>query len=135
MANESPLNPGAFYVAGGFRYPDKGVNERERDNYYSWFNEQVSLYGQQADYYVNTYQLSAHDAIYGEHPTAQFSTAVSVVMMIELSEDSIFLGKFGLESDDDVTAFITISSFYASFGAGKEPKSGDVFKLTEYGND
>jgi hypothetical protein len=135
MAHESPLNPGAYYGAGGIRYPDKSTNQRERDNYYNWFSEQITLYGQQADYYVNTYQLSAHDVIYGEHPTAQFSAPVSVIMMLELSEDSIFLGKFGLESEDEVTAFVTISSFYTSFGPGKEPKSGDVFKLTEYGND
>jgi hypothetical protein len=45
------------------------------------------------------------------------------------------LGKWGLEASDDITAYVAISSFYTAFGAGKEPKSGDVFKLSEYGED
>jgi hypothetical protein len=56
-------------------------------------------------------------------------------MMLELTEASIVLGKFGLHSDDDITAYVPISAFYSDMGAGKEPKSGDVFKLTEYGLD
>ncbi|NBW08802.1 MAG: hypothetical protein EBR82_12335, partial [Caulobacteraceae bacterium] len=34
-----------------------------------------------------------------------------------------------------MTAMVHISSFYATFGPGQEPKSGDILKLTEYGND
>ena len=49
------------------------------------------------------------------------------------------LSKFGLQPDDDVTAFITISSFYTAMSSASatlpEPKSGDVFTLTEYGNN
>ena len=56
-------------------------------------------------------------------------------MMIELSEASITLSQFGLQSQDELTAYIAISSFYTSMGVGKEPKSGDVFKLSEYGDD
>jgi hypothetical protein len=132
MADE-PLNPDAFYGADGLRYADKSLNSCERDNYYNWFDEQISIYGQKVEYYVNTYSLTDHDAIYGENPTAQFSTPVEIVMMLELSEDSIMLSQFGLESDDDVTAYITISSFKAAFPTAEEPKSGDVFKLSEYG--
>jgi hypothetical protein len=132
---DAPLNPDAFYGEEGLRYSDKSRNSCERDTYYNWFNEQISIYGQKVQYYVNTYSLTDHDAIYGEHPTAQFSTPIDVIMMLELTEDSIMLGKFGLEADDDITAYVTISSFYASFGSGAEPKSGDVFKLVEYGED
>jgi len=45
------------------------------------------------------------------------------------------LSKFGLVSDDEVTAFVHISAFYDTFGYGAEPKSGDLFQLVEYGND
>ncbi len=34
-----------------------------------------------------------------------------------------------------MTAFVHISAFYETFGYGKEPKSGDLFQLTEYGSD
>ena len=131
---DTPLNPNAYYGAGGLRYPDKSLNLCERDNYYNWLDEQISIYGQKVDYYVNTYSLTGHDFIYGEHPAAQFNQAVEVIMMIDLTEDSVLFSKFGIESDDDLTAYVTISSFYSSFGAGAEPKAGDVFKLTEYGN-
>jgi hypothetical protein len=128
------LNPNAFYGEGGLRYPDKSLNSEERNNFYVWYDEQISIYGQKVDYYVNSYSLTGHDFIYGEQPSAVFKQPVKVIMMLELTEDSVFLGKFGLQSDDNLTAYVTISSFYSSFGAGSEPKSGDVFKLTEYGD-
>ena len=57
-------------------------------------------------------------------------------MAVELSETSPILAKFGLTSDDDVTAFFHVDSFTASFGlATAEPNVGDVFELSEYGND
>ena len=52
-----------------------------------------------------------------------------------MNENALMLSKFGLVSDDEVTAFVHISAFYETFGYGKEPKSGDLFQLTEYGSD
>ena len=53
--------------------------------------------------------------------------------------------RFGFDSEDEITAYIHISSFYDTFytlsalSANQynviEPKAGDVFQLTEYGND
>jgi hypothetical protein len=66
-------------------------------------------------------------------------------MAVTLNENAITLSKFGFESDDDITAYIHISSFYDSFYTLSsvydtqynvvEPKAGDVFQLSEYGND
>ena len=60
-------------------------------------------------------------------------------MYVELSEQSVLLNQFGILGDDDVTAMISISSYYAALSSENdprpEPKSGDVFVLTEYGND
>ena len=58
-------------------------------------------------------------------------------MFVELNESSLMLSKFGLDPDDDITGFVSISSFYVGVSSSgdirPEPKSGDVFTLTEYG--
>ena len=54
------------YYTSEHRFTNKTVNENERLNYYDYFREQIDLYGQKVEYFVYNYQLSAHDAIYGE---------------------------------------------------------------------
>ena len=122
-------------VPGTFRIGDKSFNDNERDNFALWFNEQIKIYGQEVHYYVSGYALSAHDAFYGEQPSATYSDPSRVVMMIELNEQSVILSKFGIEGQDDVTAWIAVSAYYDTFGQGAEPKAGDVFQLTEFGSD
>jgi hypothetical protein len=56
-------------------------------------------------------------------------------MLIDLNENALMLSKYGLQADDEVTAYVHISSFYATFGFPNEPKSGDLFQLTEYASD
>ena len=124
-----------FTVPGSFRIADKTINDNERDNYQVWFDEQIRIFGQKVSYYVSNYELSAHDAIYGEQTTTVYRASQDIIMMMELSEQSIVLSKFGLEGQDDVTAFIAISAYGKTFGQGQEPKSGDIFKLKEYGDD
>ena len=133
MANlNSSYRP--FHSSGQFRLTDKSINENERDNFYTYFKEQIDIYGQSVDYYVHSYSLSAHDPVYGEQPTAVFNGPTAFVMFIEMSEDSVMLSQFGLQGEDTVTAYIPISAWYTKFGDQEEPKAGDVFKLSEYGN-
>lgn len=133
MANLNTTNR-PYETTGNIRFTDKSINENERDNFYTYFREQIDLFGQSVDYYVSSYSLSAHDPVYGEQPHAVYNGPTQFVMFIELAEDSVMLSQFGLQGDDTVTAYIPISGFYNTFGTGKEPKAGDVFKLTEYGN-
>lgn len=118
-----------------FRFTNKNNNECERNTYSNYWREQLNLYGQQVSYYVNNTTLTGADMLYGEQPTQQYSSPVQIVMGINLAENAILMSKYGLMSDDEVTAFIHISSFYVKMGSGAEPKSGDVFSLSEYGND
>ena len=124
------------------RFTEKQVNINERETFFDFFDEQIKLYGQQVDYYIHNYPLSSHDAVYGEQPTATYAQAIPIIMYVDLTEDSLFLSKFGLQGDDDVTAFVTISSYKTTMSAVsvngtavEEPKAGDIFKLTEYGSD
>jgi len=123
------------YTTSTLRFTDKTNNECERELYSNYWREQLDLYGQRVSYYRNTTSLLAADNIYGEQPLARFEDPKTIVMSIVLTENALVLSKFGFQSDDQVTAYVHISSFYAAYPPDTEPKSGDVFKLTEYGSD
>lgn len=130
--NETLIN---YSGKKGVRFVEKESNANELANFSAWWREQINMYGTQVAYYTNNYETSAHDAVYGEHTTKTFSTSAELVMGIELTEISPILTKFGLTSDDDVTAFVHMDDYTDAIGADTEPSVGDVFELAEYGND
>ena len=115
------------------RYLNKDINANERNNFSLWWMEQIEHYGVTVNYYTHGYSLSTADYLYGEDPTSKFLSAGKVNMVTSITNDSILLAKFGVMADCDMTAMIHLSSFYNTFGAGTEPKSGDIIELTEYG--
>jgi len=125
-------------TTGQVRYLHKDINENERSLYNGWWQEQIFQFGTEVDYFVNSYSLTAHDSVYGEHPTQKFQAPVKIVVAFELNESAIVLNKFGLVGDDEITGYIAIDTFYRQLSSVKiprpEPKSGDVFSLTEYGS-
>lgn len=123
------------YTTSTLRFTDKENNECERELYSNYMREQISLYGQKISYYRNTTSTLSADNIYGEQPLARFEDPRSIIMMVNLTENALILSKFGFQSDDQITAYVHISSFYAVYPPDVEPKAGDVFKLTEYGSD
>jgi len=128
-----------FYEQEQLRFSKKANNANERLNFEGWYDEQIQLFGQEVEYFSYNYTLTGHDPVYGEEPTATFRDAVKVIMLIELNESSLVLSKFGIQSEDDVTGFVSISSYYTLLSTDAdprpEPKAGDVFTLAEYGND
>ncbi len=130
------------------RFTDKGANESERILMESWFDEITQKYGQEVTYWVHGYNIdTTADNIYGEDPTSKYSDPVNIIMFLELTEGQIPLSKFGYITDDEILGLIPINRFTSVYSsipnlsafhfdrADKiEPKSGDVFKLTEYGN-
>lgn len=129
-----------YYDTG--RFTDKSINSNERDRLFKvWWKDQIALYGTSTTYYVRDFTLSAADKFYGENTVDGFKTGTSLVMVMQLTDTSITFSKFGLTSDDEVEAYIdistyesTLSSMYVS-GELIEPKAGDVFQLTELGDD
>jgi len=129
-----------------FRFLDKNNNQCERDVISNVLREQINLYGTQVTYFVNTYNPAlTGDNFYGEQPLSQYGIPINFIAYIDLNENSLLLSKFGFQSEDEITMYIHISSFYEAYntpslsalfqGYAIEPKSDDVFKLTEYGND
>lgn len=117
------------------RYLNKYNNANERENYSRWWKEQIEHYGTRVDYFTNGYTLTSHNFLYGEDPTSRFQKTADVIMLTDITNDSLMLSKFGIMSDCDMTAVIHISSFYEKFGCGFEPKAGDLIKMSEYGMD
>jgi hypothetical protein len=151
-----------------FRFTDKSIQSNERVLFSNYWREQINQYGVKVNYYVNTYNTLCADNFYGEQPTQTFADPRKITLAVTLNENAITLSKFGFESDDELTAYVHISSFYDEFATlsadfapygedvsmivnGKipqgiydryftfdpivEPKAGDVFELTEYGDD
>jgi len=129
------IYPNNGYMATSLRFTDKDNNGAERLMYSNWWREQIDMYGQKVLYYRNQYNVGTADNIYGEQPLAGFLNPQPMIMAVQLAENALVLSKFGFQSDDTVTAYVHISSFYAVFPPTWEPKSGDVFKLLEYGSD
>jgi hypothetical protein len=150
-----------------FRFTDKSIQSRERVLFSNYWREQINQFGTKVKYYVNTYNTLSADNFYGEQPTAIFTEPREITLAVTLNENAITLSKFGFESDDEITAYVHISSFfdefqslssvfeplnnvdnivngklpqgvydrYAEFEPVVEPKAGDVFELSEYGDD
>jgi hypothetical protein len=128
-----------------FRFSDKSIQQNERILFSNYWREQINMYGTKVNYFVNTFNVTNSDNVYGEQTTKTFSNSRELVLAVTLNENAINLSKFGFDSDDEITAYIHISSYYDTFFTLSsvydeqykiiEPKAGDIFQLTEYGND
>jgi hypothetical protein len=129
--NHSPF----FQCGDDVRFTNKENTQKEIENLFKdWFEEQLKLYGQKVSYYVNQTTVSAVDPLYGESNSG-YAAPKAIIILVELNESAPMLSQFGLMADDDLTCFVTISSFYNVFGNGSEPKSGDLLELSEFGSD
>ncbi len=109
------------------------------------YNDLINNFGIPVDYYINTFNLSASDLLYGEDSVKQYQGPLSGVQMyVELNDDAVNLTKFGFDPGDEFTAYVHISTFYtaasdyfdySSVGQSIEPKAGDVIDLTVLGCD
>ena len=104
-------NCGQFFNPGNF--------QAEQIIYDTSFRDLINNYGIPVDYYINTFNLSAADTLYGEHPTSIFYGPVTLMMYVELTENAINLTKFGFASDDELTGFLHIQTFNEIMG-GKQ---------------
>lgn len=127
---------------GGFADPSNF--QAEKAIFGSQFQELINNYGVELNYYVNGFNLSAMNALYGEHPTQIYSDPFVIKGYIEL-EESISLTQFGYDADDELTVYLAIKDFttvfsvssdmFASNGQRVEPKSDDLIEVTALGCD
>lgn len=130
-----------------WRFSDKSNQGSERILFDNWWREIINQFGVKTTYYVNTFNTLSADNLYGEQPTKKFAPPVEFVMGINLNDNAITLSQFGFLSDDEVTGYIHIESFESVFSSLTaeglwetqndiiEPKAGDIFQLSEFGDD
>lgn len=116
--------------------------QAEQNLFNTSYKDLINGFGVNVNYFVNTYNLSSADNIYGEHPIQPFAPPQSIRMYVEISANAITLQKFGFVSDDEFTGYVHIDTFTSIFaplsyhqpvGQRVEPKSGDVIALTDLG--
>ena len=117
------------------RYLDKSKNQNERGLFSSYWKEQIHIYGQQINYFCNKSSLSGMNVLYGEEPDAGFLQAQPMIVLLNLTNDSYLLSKFGIIADSDMNGVIHPDDFTSLFGAGSEPKPSDLLQLSEFGSD
>jgi hypothetical protein len=108
------------------------------------YKDLINNFGITINYFVNGFNLSAADTLYGEHTLQEFYGPVEIRSYIELNEANLALAKFGFDPQDDLTAYLHIDTFTATFsslsvyaanGQYVEPKSGDLMQITPLGCD
>jgi len=117
------------------RYLNKANNDNERAIFSGYWNELIGRYGTKVEYYTYNYSLTTQDFLYGEDPVASYAVPINIVMFADIASEAILLSKFGIQTDADVTLLVTMEDYARKFGKNKEPKSGDVIRLTELGWD
>lgn len=139
----SNIFAGLFRPAcGGFADPSN--YQAERALFKSAFTQLIANYGTEINYYVNGFNLSAANILYGEHPTQEYSDPFVIKAYFELNE-AVSLTNWGMRAEDELTLYITIddfttkasvlSGFYSENGQRIEPKSDDLIELTALGCD
>tara|TARA_R110001583_G_scaffold105522_2_gene253465 strand:- start:1656 stop:2483 length:828 start_codon:yes stop_codon:yes gene_type:complete len=161
VCNENRINckPDEVLAATAIPACGKFVNpsnlQAEQLVYDQAFNDLINNYGIPIDYYINTFNLSAADLLYGtdwgdtiglsdDTSFGEFKGALQMQMYVELSDDALQLSKFGFDPGDEFTGFLHISTFhtaasayfnYSEVGQSIEPKAGDVISLQVLGCD
>jgi hypothetical protein len=137
----SNIFAGVYNVnCGGFADPSNFQAEKAVVG--SNFQELINNYGVQVNYYVNGFNLSAMNGLYGEHPTQEYSGPFVIKSYLEL-EESVSLTQFGMNSEDELVAYISIKDFtnlfalssfvFSANGQRIEPKSDDLMEITALG--
>lgn len=117
------------------RFLDKRVNQNELNNFDNWWYEQINVFGQNTIHYSNLTSISGSNSLYGEDIDAGFGNGKDLIVLLNLTNDSYVLSKFGIIADSDLTGVIHPRHFTRIYGLSAEPRAGDLLKLQEFGQD
>jgi hypothetical protein len=117
------------------RYLNKEINQNERNLFSLYWREQININGQEVNYFVNKSALSGMNVLYGEEPDAGFLRGEKLIVLLNLTNDSYLLSKFGIVADSDMNGVIHPTDFTNVFGLSSEPKPSDLLQLSEFGQD
>ena len=96
-------------------FGDPSYLRAERLIYSTSYEFLINSYGVEIDYYVNGFDITKANLIYGEHPLQEYSQPFVIKAYLENVNESFQLGRFGYESDDTVVLYISINTFQEKF--------------------
>jgi len=126
---------------GGFGDPSNF--QAEQAIFRSQYEELINNYGVDINYYVNGFDLTEMNMLYGEHTTQEYSEPFVIRAYLELQE-TVSLSRYGNDSDDELTCYVSINDFTTkhttALSAGfhnqrREPKADDLIEVTSLGCD
>lgn len=132
--NENRLNcsPDDIYAANALpgcgRFITPSSLQGEQVVYGKAYEDLINSFGVKVNYYIHTFNLSGADLLYGEHPTAIFYGPINLSMYVEINNEAITLQKFGFDSADEFTGYVSIRAFESVVS------SGNLYIQTESGN-
>lgn len=127
---------------GGFADPSNF--QAERAIFDSGFSELINNFGVEIGYYINGFNLSAMNSIYGEHTTQTYQGPITIKSYVEMENPSALYSLGGFDASDSITAYVHIRTFTALFsalsvypanGQSVEPKSQDKIIMYPFGCD
>ena len=123
-------------TADKLRFLNRNTNKTYNAQINKWAEEIVAMYGTRVSYYVYQHDKSRGDYLTGDDLAAPFSDPIDMTMYCKVNSDSLTLTKYGLQTQAEMEAYITISAFAAAMGDPYAyPKAGDLIRLTEAGMD
>ena len=127
----------AFPSQLNINYSNKAYTANERKLYADYFREMIQRYGVCVYYYQNTYNKLSANNLYGEDTVTGFQPAKPILMLVDIPNESILFSKFGLQTDADFNAIISVGDWFNTFTPAitAEPKAGDVVRIINTGWD
>ena len=125
----------AIASPGCSQFANPELQQAEQLIYDAAYRDSINNFGVPVEYYVNTFNLSAADTLYGEQPTSIFYGPMVVMMYVELAENAINLSKFGFASDDQLTGYVHIKTFNNALSAKDffiRMSNGDILQYSDY---
>jgi hypothetical protein len=125
----------AIASPGCSQFANPEVQQAEQLIYDAAFRDSINNFGVPVEYYINTFNLSAADTLYGEQPTSIFYGPMVVMMYVELAENAINLSKFGFASDDQLTGYVHIKTFNNALSSKDffiQMSNGDILQYSDY---
>lgn len=144
----SCLDPSVLFAGiynpncGGFA--DPSAFQAERLVFDSGFGELINNFGVEVGYYINSFNLSAANILYGEMPLNEYYGPVTIKMYIEMTNPSPIYTIQGFDASDTITGYVHIKTFtskfsalsvYSANGQRIEPKADDKIIITPFGCD
>ena len=88
----------AIASPGCSQFANPEVQQAEQLIYDAAFRDSINNFGVPVEYYINTFNLSAADTLYGEQPTSIFYGPMVVMMYVELPKVLEFLNSVVIAS-------------------------------------